>query len=68
MAKRAAKVEAVDPRVAIRAEFLKQGSDPVIAKKAIDDATAVSRALWLSFLTFGTYLVITFAGVDRRPV
>jgi uncharacterized protein YjbI with pentapeptide repeats len=68
VAKRAAKPVAVDPVAAARGEFLKQGRDPAIAKKALEDATAVSRALWLSFLTFGTYLVITFAGVTHRDL
>ena len=68
VAKRAKKVVVADPQAAIRAEFIKQGSDPVIAKKALEDATSLSRGLWLSFLTFGTYLVITFAGVDHRDL
>ena len=68
MAKRAAKPVASDPQAVARAKFLEQGTDPVIAKKALEDATAVSRALWLSFLTFGTYLVITFAGVTHRDL
>ena len=68
MAKRAAKVVVADPQAAIKAEFIKQGSDPVIAKKALEDATGLSRGLWLSFLIFGTYLVITFAGVDHRDL
>ncbi len=68
MAKRAAKVAVADPQAAIKAKFIEQGSDPVIAKKALEDATSLSRGLWLSFLTFGTYLVITFAGVDHRDL
>jgi uncharacterized protein YjbI with pentapeptide repeats len=68
VAKRAAKPVAVDPQAVARTKFLEQGIDPVIAKKALEDATAVSRALWLSFLTFGTYLVITFAGVTHRDL
>jgi uncharacterized protein YjbI with pentapeptide repeats len=68
VAKRAAKPVAVDPQAVARTKFLEQGTDPVIAKKALEDATAVSRALWLSFLTFGTYLVITFAGVTHRDL
>jgi uncharacterized protein YjbI with pentapeptide repeats len=64
----AKQAEARDPQEAIRARFLEHGTDPAIAKKAIEDATGLSRGLWLSFLTFGTYLVITFAGVDHRDL
>jgi uncharacterized protein YjbI with pentapeptide repeats len=68
VAKRAAKPATPDPQAVARTKFFEQGTDPVIAKKALEDATAVSRALWLSFLTFGTYLVITFAGVTHRDL
>ncbi len=68
MAKRGAKTAAVDPLDKIRDRFIEHGSDPAIAKKAMEDATGLSRGLWLSFLTFGTYLVITFAGVDHRDL
>jgi uncharacterized protein YjbI with pentapeptide repeats len=68
VARRAAKGVAPDPNGAARARFLEQGSDPAIAKKALEDATSLSRGLWLSFLTFGTYLVITIAGVTHRDL
>ena len=32
------------------------------------ESNGLSRGLWLSFLIFGTYLVITFAGVDHRDL
>ena len=65
MAKRAARPASPEPLTLVQAKFMDQGSDPVIAKKALEDATNLSRGLWLSFLTFGTYLVITFAGVTH---
>ena len=68
MAKRAKAPESVAPPTAVQAKFIEQGSDPVIAKKALEDATNLSRNLWVSFLTFGTYLVITFAGVTHRDL
>jgi uncharacterized protein YjbI with pentapeptide repeats len=68
VAKRAAKPVVPDPLDDVRAKFIAQGTSPDIAKKAIEDATGLSRGLWISFLTFGTYLVITFAGVDHRDL
>lgn len=68
MAKRAVKPVNPDPQAVVRGKFIEQGTDPVIAKKALEDATSVSRGLWLSFLTFGTYLVITFAGITHRDM
>lgn len=68
MAKRGTKPVGIDPQVAVRARFIEHGTDPAIAKKALEDATGLSRGLWLSFLTFGTYLAITFAGVDHRDL
>jgi hypothetical protein len=68
VAKRAAKPVGPDPLDDVRAKFIAQGTSPDIAKKAIEDATGLSRGLWISFLTFGTYLVITFAGVDHRDL
>ena len=63
-----AKPASPEPPTPVQAKFIEQGSDPGIAKKALEDATSVSRGLWLSFLTFGTYLVITFAGVTHRDL
>lgn len=45
-----------------------QGSDPAIVKKALEDSTNLARNLWISFLVFGTYLVITFGGTTHRQL
>ncbi|MFN0190889.1 MAG: pentapeptide repeat-containing protein [Aestuariivirga sp.] len=65
---KAAEPPAPDPLADARAAFEKQGSDPAIAKKAIEDAAGLARTLWISFLTFGTYLVITVSAVTHEQL
>ena len=57
-----------DRQAETRAAFVKQGSDPIDVLKALSGATDLARTLWISFLTFGTYLVITVAGVDHKQL
>jgi uncharacterized protein YjbI with pentapeptide repeats len=62
------RLAAADAQAEAREAFEKQGSDPTIVKKAIEDAANLARNLWISFLTFGTYLVITVAGVTHEQL
>jgi uncharacterized protein YjbI with pentapeptide repeats len=57
-----------DPHAAARAAFEKQGSDPGQVKSALADSANLARTLWISFLTFGTYLVITVSGVTHKQL
>ena len=58
----------LDRQAETRAAFVKQGSDPNDVLKALSGATDLARTLWISFLTFGTYLVITVAGVNHKQL
>jgi uncharacterized protein YjbI with pentapeptide repeats len=55
-----------DPRLA--AKLRDHAEDPDEVRKALDDAAGMSRNLWLAFLTFGTYLVISVASVTHRDL
>jgi hypothetical protein len=60
--------EEPDPLAAAREAVVRQGSDLVTVKKALEDSTSLARNLWISFITFGTYLIITFSGVDHKQL
>jgi hypothetical protein len=57
-----------DPHAAARAAFEKQGSDPDKVLKSLGDSANLARTLWISFLSFGTYLVITVGGVTHKQL
>ena len=43
-------------------------NDPDEIRKALDDAAGMSRNLWLAFLSFGTFLVVTVGAVTHREL
>jgi uncharacterized protein YjbI with pentapeptide repeats len=52
-----------------RAESLKDQADDLAAvRKALDSASATASNLWLTFLSFGTFLAVTVATVTHRDM
>jgi hypothetical protein len=51
-----------------RKAFREQGRDPHRVRQSLIDATNLARGRWFTFLTLGTYLAITVAGVTHADL
>jgi hypothetical protein len=52
----------------IAKKLREDANDPDEVRKALDDAAGMSRNLWLAFLSFGTFLVVTVGAVNHREL
>ena len=57
-----------EPDQIIAKKLRDDADDPDEVRKALDDAAGMSRNLWLAFLSFGTFLVVTVGAVNHREL
>ena len=60
--------EVDDPRTRVAKALAAQADDPDKVRAALVKSAGMSRNLWITFLTFGTYLVIAVGAVTHRQL
>ena len=55
-------------RVAVTSRFTVRADDPDKVEAALVDAASATRNVWVLFLSFGTYLIVTVGSVTHRQL